>query len=294
MPPSTILHPHDRDLGGGFVVRRLLPAAEQRAVGPFIFFDHFGPSEETPEVLHDVRPHPHIGLATVTYLFEGAIHHRDSIGSDQVIAPGAVNWMSAGRGIVHSERRPESHRDITYANHGLQLWVALPLADEESEPFFHHTAAADIPAVEPAPGATVRVLVGRAFGAASPVPAKGQVLYLDVALDAGACLDLPVLAEQVGIYTVDAEVQVDGQALPARSMVVLAPGQGATLSAAAPVRLVVVGGDALDVPRHLWWNFVSSRKERLAEAAADWAAQAMGAVPGDDEFIPLPDRPLPR
>ena len=294
MPPSTILHPPDRDLGGGFVVRRLLPAAEQRAVGPFIFFDHFGPSEETPEVLHDVRPHPHIGLATVTYLFEGAIHHRDSIGSDQVIAPGAVNWMSAGRGIVHSERRPESHRDITYANHGLQLWVALPLADEESEPFFHHTAASEIPSVEPVPGATVRVLVGEAFGATSPVPAKGHVLYLDIELAAGACLDLPVLAEQVGIYTVDAEVQVDGLPLPARSMVVLEPGQGATLSAAAPVRLVVVGGDALDVPRHLWWNFVSSRKERLAEAAADWAAQAMGAVEGDDEFIPLPDRPSPR
>ena len=144
------------------------------------------------------------------------------------------------------------------------------------------------------PGATVRVLVGEAFGAASPVPAKGQVLYLDIELGAGACLELPVLAEQVGIYTVDAEVQVDGRPLPARSMVVLEAGQGTTLQAAAPVRLVVVGGDTLDVPRHLWWNFVSSRKERLAEAAADWAAQAMGAVPGDGEFIPLPDRPLPR
>jgi len=293
MPLAHILHPHDRDLGGGFMVRRLLPAAEQRAVGPFVFFDHFGPSLETPDTLHDVRPHPHIGLATVTYLFEGAIHHRDSIGSDQVITPGAVNWMSAGRGIVHSERRPASHQHDSYTNHGLQLWVALPQAEEEGDPFFHHTPAADIATLAPAPGVAVRVLVGHAFGTASPVPARGEVLYLDVALAAGARWELPALAEELGIYALDAEIRVEGQTLAPRNMAVLGAGRGALLEADAPARLVVVGGARLDAPRFLWWNFVSSRKERIVQAARDWQAQAMGHVAGDTEFIPLPDRPLP-
>ncbi|XAH25910.1 pirin family protein [Xylophilus sp. GW821-FHT01B05] len=294
MPLAHILHPRDHDLGGGFVVRRLLPAAVQRAVGPFLFFDHFGPALETPDAEHDVRPHPHIGLATVSYLFDGAIHHRDSIGSDQVITPGAVNWMSAGRGIVHSERRPESLQHSSYTNHGLQLWVALPQDEEEGDPFFHHTPADDITTLAPAPGVAVRVLVGSAFGVTSPVPAQGEVLYLDVALDAGARLELPALAEELGVYALDADVRVDGEALAARNMAVLKPGSGALLEADAPARLVVVGGAKLDAPRFLWWNFVSSRKERIAQAARDWAAQSMGQVPGDTEFIPLPDRPLPK
>jgi len=286
------LKPHDRDLGGGFVVRRTLPAAAKRSVGPFVFFDHFGPSDERPENLHDVRPHPHIGLATVTYLFEGAIHHRDSIGSDQVIEPGAVNWMSAGRGIVHSERRPERLRDSVYSNHGLQLWAALPAELEESDPSFTHVAAADIPATNQG-GATLRVLIGEVFGVRSPVPAAGGTVFLDVEMPAGGRLELPALAEEMAVYPVDGVVMVDGEMLAQAEMSVLPASSGCLLQANAPVRLVVVGGSALVEHRFLWWNFVSTRKERVAQAARDWAAGAMGGVAGDEEFIPLPDRPLP-
>ena len=286
------LKPQDRDLGGGFVVRRTLPAAARRSVGPFVFFDHFGPSDERPETLHDVRPHPHIGLATVTYLFEGAIHHRDSIGSDQVIEPGAVNWMSAGRGIVHSERRPERLKDSIYSNHGLQLWAALPASLEESDPSFTHVAAADIPTLQQG-GATVRVLIGTVSGLRSPVPAAGGTVFLDVEMPAGARFELPALAEELAVYPLTGTVEVDGEPLPSAQMAVLPAGKGCTLDAAEAVRLVVVGGDRLVEHRFLWWNFVSTRKERVAQAARDWAAGAMGAVAGDDEFIPLPDRPLP-
>ncbi|WPB55002.1 pirin family protein [Xylophilus sp. GOD-11R] len=292
--PQDHIHllPKAHDLGGGFVVRRSLPAAAKRSVGPFVFFDHFGPSEERPETQHDVRPHPHIGLATVSYLFEGAIHHRDSIGSDQVIEPGAVNWMSAGRGIVHSERRPDALRDSVYVNHGLQLWAALPAELEESDPFFAHVAAADIPAVD-CSGAVVRVLIGEVFGVKSPVPAEGGTVFLDIDMPAGSRLELPALAEELAVYPVTGQVTVDGEPLPGAEMSVLPAGAGTLLEAAAPVRLVVVGGDALVEHRYLWWNFVSTRKERVRQAALDWAAGAMGAVAGDDEFIPLPDRPLP-
>lgn len=286
------LKPNDRDLGGGFVVRRTLPAAAKRSVGPFVFFDHFGPSDERPENLHDVRPHPHIGLATVTYLFEGAIHHRDSIGSDQVIEPGAVNWMSAGRGIVHSERRPERLRDSVYRNHGLQLWAALPAELEESDPSFTHVAADDIPTTTHG-GVTVRVLIGEVFGVRSPVPAAGGTVFLDVEMPAGSRLELPVLAEELAVYPVEGGVSVDGEHLPQAEMAVLRADSGCVLDADAAVRLVVVGGNALVEHRFLWWNFVSTRKERVAQAARDWAAGAMGGVDGDDEFIPLPDRPLP-
>jgi len=279
---------HQKDLGGGFVVRRLLPAAAQRSVGPFIFFDHFGPSREAPGVNHDVRPHPHIGLATVTYLFEGAMLHRDSLGSHQLIEPGAINWMTAGRGIVHSERRPESLREATYVNHGLQLWVALPRESEEVEPAFEHTPADRIPELRIG-DATVRVLVGEAFGLRSPVQTLAPTLYLDVQLPAGAELDLPALAPEQALYVVQGAVRVDAQALPAQQMAVLGP-QAVRLAAGEDARLVVIGGAPLDAPRHMWWNFVSSRRERIAQAADDWEAQRLGQVPGETEFIPLPER----
>jgi redox-sensitive bicupin YhaK (pirin superfamily) len=282
---------HEKDLGGGFLVRRLLPSPQQRSVGPFIFFDHFGPALERPDVNHDVRPHPHIGLATVTYLFEGAMMHRDSLGSEQLIEPGAINWMTAGRGIVHSERRPAHLRRKRYVNHGLQLWTALPREHEEDEPAFSHTPASAIARVR-IDDAQVRVLVGQAFGARSPVPALSETLYLDVELPAGARLELPPLASELALYPVTGDVLVDGEALAERTMGVL---QRATvlLQAAAPVRLVVIGGAPLDAPRHLWWNFVSSRRERIVQAGADWAAQRMGKVAGDEEFIPLPPTPYP-
>jgi redox-sensitive bicupin YhaK (pirin superfamily) len=277
----------EKDLGGGFVVRRFLPSLNRRSVGPFIFFDHFGPVMAPPGVDHDVRPHPHIGLATVTYLFEGAMMHRDSLGNEQLIEPGAINWMTAGRGIVHSERRPETWRDKTYAIHGLQLWTALPLAHEEDDPAFVHTPAEAIPQLA-LDGAQVRVLAGAAFGASSPVAAFSQTLYLDVMLEAGAKFELPPLAEERAIFSVLGDIDVQQETLPVRTMVVLEPGTTMTVSSPEPARLVVIGGEPLDAPRHMWWNFVSSRKGRIVQASADWEAQRMGRVPGDDEFIPLP------
>jgi redox-sensitive bicupin YhaK (pirin superfamily) len=284
-----VLTGHEKDLGGGFRVRRLLPAAARRSVGPFIFFDHFGPARVAPGVNHDVRPHPHIGLATVTYLFEGAMQHRDSLGSDQLIEPGAINWMTAGRGIVHSERRPEALREASYVNHGLQLWVALPREAEEVAPAFEHTPAAAIPELTVG-DATVRVLVGEAFGRRSPVHTLMPTLYLDVQLSAGGQLELPPLAPEMALYVVQGALDVDGQPTSAQQMVLLGAA-GVRLSARDAVRLVVIGGAPLDGPRHMWWNFVSSRRERIVQAADDWQAQRLGQVPGETEFIPLPQRP---
>ena len=282
---------HAKDLGGGFTVRRLLPAVQRQAVGPFLFFDHFGPVTVVPGDSHDVRPHPHIGLATVTYLFSGAILHRDSLGYVQQIEPGAINWMTAGRGIVHSERRPGGLADKTYVNHGIQLWTALPLAHEEADPSFVHTPAAAIPEVRIG-DAIVRVLIGTAFGQTSPVATYSPTLYLDVQLPAGATLEMPALAQEMAVYTVDAPVLLNGEALGAQLLGVAESGQGMRLSVPGETaaRLMVIGGDALDAPRHMWWNFVSSRKQRIVQAAQDWDDQAMGQVPGETEFIPLPER----
>ena len=291
MTAPLLLQPHDKDLGGGFKVRRLLPAAKRRAVGPFVFFDHFGPATETPGSEHDVRPHPHIGLATVTYLFEGAMMHRDSLGSVQEIRPGAINWMTAGRGIVHSERKPEALLEATYVNHGLQLWAALPQAHEEAEPSFTHTAATDIPALE-VQGVPVRVLIGEAFGVRSPVETFSKSVYLDLALPAGARFELPALAPELAVYPVDGDITLDGEAVAQHTMAMLPEGEGGVLAAQGAVRLVVIGGEPLDGPRFITWNFVSSRRERILEAGAEWAAQRMGQVPGETEFIPLPGHPF--
>jgi redox-sensitive bicupin YhaK (pirin superfamily) len=286
---------HTKDLGSGFTVRRLLPDAKRQSVGPFVFFDHFGPVTVLPESAHDVRPHPHIGLATVTYLFEGAITHRDNLGFTQVIEPGAVNWMTAGRGIVHSERRPESLRGRSYVNHGIQLWAALPAAHEEAEPSFVHTPAAAIPALTDG-NVQVRVLIGSALGATSPVATFAPTVYLDVQLSAGGAWALPALAEELAVYPVDADITVDGVPLSERSFGVLAAGTGASIASSRPVRLMVLGGAALDGRRHMWWNFVSSRKERIVQAASDWADMrpdvGMGQVAGETEFIPLPAQKL--
>ena len=281
---------HEKDLGGGFVVRRLLPDARQRNVGPFIFFDHFGPADEVPGENHDVRPHPHIGLATVTYLFEGAMMHRDSLGTVQLIEPGAINWMTAGRGIVHSERKPAHLQDVRYRNHGLQLWTALPLAHEEDAPSFSHTPADAIPELAVG-GARVRVLVGEAFGARSPVPALSRTLYLDAWMPAGGRLALPALVPEQALYGVEGDLLLDGQPLPARQMAVLPGNAAVEIAAPAGARVVLVGGEPLDAPRHMWWNFVSSRKDRILAASADWEAMRMGSVPGETEFIPLPPTP---
>jgi len=288
MNDLLVLTAHDKDLGGGFKVRRLLPAAKRRSVGPFVFFDHFGPASEQPGSEHDVRPHPHIGLATVTYLFDGAMMHRDSLGNAQEILPGAINWMTAGRGIVHSERKPERLRDDVYTNHGLQLWAALPQAFEEVEPSFTHTASGAIPEVDEQ-GVRVRVLIGEAFGVRSPVTTFAPTIYLDVALPASAIFTLPALAQELAVYLVDAGAKIDGTAVDAHTMTLLPEGQGAKVTVRQATRLMVIGGDALDGPRYLSWNFVSSRRERILQAGADWSAQRMGHVPGETEFIPLPE-----
>jgi redox-sensitive bicupin YhaK (pirin superfamily) len=295
-----------KDLGGGFTVRRLLPSAQRQGVGPFLFMDHFGPVTVEPGGVQDIRPHPHIGLATVTYLFEGAFMHRDSLGFVQRIEPGAINWMTAGHGIVHSERAPDDLRSTRYVNHGLQLWAALPREHEETAPDFKHTPAADLPEVQQGE-ARVKVLIGTAFGATSPVVTFTSTVYLDVQLPAGTTLALPALAQELAVYPIDADIAVDGEPVAMHTLAVLAtdtatdanadlPHQrNATsritnLSATHACRLMVIGGDALDAPRFMWWNFVSSRKHRLAQAAQDWSGHVFGYVVGETEMIALPER----
>jgi len=283
-----VLSGHLKDLGGGFTVRRLLPAVQRKSVGPFLFFDHFGPVTVQPTDEYDVRPHPHIGLATVTYLFSGAILHRDSLGSVQQIEPGAINWMTAGRGIVHSERRPLALASQSYVNHGIQLWSALPLGQEDCPPSFTHTPASAI-AQRSVGDATVRVLIGSAFGVTSPVAAMLSTLYLDVQLPPQGVLELPALAQEMAVYPVDAAVRLDGQPLAEHTMAVLPPAASARLQTGPTgARLMVIGGAPLDAPRHMWWNFVSSSKDRIVQAAHDWETDQMGQVPGDTERIPLP------
>ena len=254
-----------------------------------MFFDHFGPITTRPGDNHDVRPHPHIGLATVTYLFEGAMLHRDSLGSVQRIEPGAINWMTSGRGIVHSERRPPDLRDVAHDVHGLQLWAALPLAVEEADPGFSHTPASTIPSWSQ-PGLAIRLLIGDAFGRRSPVATYAPTLYLDVAADPDATLELPagVAAHEHAIYSVDQPLRVDGTDVPAQSLAVLAPGKATAIVAPRGARYVVIGGAPLDAPRFIWWNFVSSSKERIEQAKQDWTAQRIGTIPGEHDWIPLP------
>ena len=283
------LRPHEKDLGGGFMVRRTLPSAQRQAVGPFLFFDHFGPIVAKPGDNHDVRPHPHIGLATVTYLFEGAMMHRDSTGVVQRIEPGAINWMTAGRGIVHSERTPDELRQVERRSHGLQLWVGLPEAREEDAPSFQHVGADQIPSTT-VDGVPVRVLIGSAFGLLSPVRTLSPTLYLDIALPPGrAALQIPDAAPERALYSVDHDLEVDGEPLPARTMLVLEAGETPRIAAPQGARVVVVGGAPIG-HRFMVWNFVSSRKDRIAQAQDDWEAQRIGQVPGETEFIPLPPR----
>jgi redox-sensitive bicupin YhaK (pirin superfamily) len=280
--------PHAKDLGGGFVVRRSLPSVQRQAVGPFVFFDHFGPVTAGPQDDHDVRPHPHIGLATVTYLFEGAMMHRDSTGIVQRIEPGAINWMTAGRGIVHSERTPPDLRGRTRRTHGLQLWVAVPAEREQDEPGFQHVEARDVPVVA-RPGATLRLLVGEGWSARSPVRTLSPTLYVDAALEHGAAVELPPLASERAIYGVDADLEVDGEPLPACTLALLPPAATVRVRAPTAARFVLVGGEPLG-HRFMVWNFVSSDRERILKAQDDWEAQRFPRVPGETEFIPLPPR----
>jgi redox-sensitive bicupin YhaK (pirin superfamily) len=284
---SLLLKPRIHDLAGSFQVRRVLPAAAQRSVGPFVFFDHFGPVMLPAEVDSDVGPHPHIGLATVTYLFEGRMAHRDSLGTVLDIAPGAVNWMTAGRGIVHSERTPADLRGRARAMHGLQLWVALPPDQEQCAPAFQHVAAADIPELL-VDSVRVRVLVGEAFGARSPVRAASPTLYLDLALPAGVRWTLPALAEQQAIYSPTEPLRVDGTEVPAQTMAVLEPGREAVIEGAQATRCAVIGGAALAKPPAMWWNFVASDRTLIEAAAARWEADGFEPIPGEAGRLEMP------
>ena len=284
---ERVIVPRTSDLGG-FFVRRALPSAQRRMVGPFIFFDHMGPAEFREGQGIDVRPHPHIGLATVTYLFAGEIMHRDSLGSIAAIEPGAVNWMTAGRGIAHSERTASDHRVAGEPLHGLQCWVALPAAAEEGTPSFVHYEADELP-VATGEGKTVRVMAGRFLGMSSPVVTGWDTLMADVALAAGASLPLDADTEERALYIVSGEVEIAGDRFESGRLLVFKPGDRITVTASAPARVAVVGGAAMDGPRHIWWNFVSSRKDRIEQAKADWKAGHFEAVPGETEFIPLPE-----
>jgi redox-sensitive bicupin YhaK (pirin superfamily) len=258
-------------------------------VGPFIFFDHFGPVEFRAGQGIDVRPHPHIGLATVSFLFDGEIMHRDSLGSAAAIHPGDVNLMTAGRGIVHSERTAPDHRAGGERLHGLQLWLAMPAADEEIAPAFAHHDQAELPVVA-GDGQIVRVVIGSLYGKRSPVPTRSDTILADAALTPGAVLPIDALAEERALYVVAGEIDIAGDRFAAGRLLVLRPGDAMSLTAASEARVILVGGAAMDGPRHVWWNFVSSRKERIEQAKADWKLGRFDTVPGDEsEFIPLPE-----
>lgn len=288
MPALDLLKPHVRDLGE-FQVRRLLPGFPHKMVGPFIFFDHMGPVRFPPGQGVNVRPHPHIGLATVTYLFEGAIVHRDSLGKVQRIEPGDVNWMTAGSGIVHSERSSPEDRSAGLPLHGIQTWVALPLAHEQAQPAFHHHSKSTLPTIVEA-GAQLRVIAGHAWGMRSPVQTYSDTLYVAAEMQAGGKIGLPAEHEQRGVYAVEGEVQVAGQPLAPQHMAVLPEGRTVVIEAATAARLMLLGGAKMDGDRHIWWNFVASSRELIEDAKARWRAQRFAPVPGDTEFIPLPDR----
>ncbi|MET3793073.1 pirin family protein [Aquamicrobium terrae] len=279
--------PNARDIDG-FQVRRALPTARRRLVGPFIFFDRMGPAILRAGDALDVRPHPHIGLSTVTYLFDGKIRHRDSLGTEMVIEPGDVNLMTAGRGIVHSERTPEELRGAPMSVSGLQTWLALPDDKEEVEPLFDHTVKAELPRFE-ADGVKGRVVIGSFEGMHSPVKVASKTLYADVRLDAGASVRIPQDAEERAIYTLDGEVSISGDTFPADRLLVFKPGDEIVVSSERGAHFMLFGGDSLGSKRYIWWNFVSSSKERIEQAKEEWRTGRFDIVPGDEEeFVPLP------
>lgn len=284
------LSPVTHDLGG-FKVHRTLPHKRQAMVGPFIFFDQMGPAHLSSGEGIDVRPHPHINLATVTYLFAGAILHRDSLGTRQRIEPGAVNLMTAGRGITHSERTPADERASGPHLSGLQTWLAMPRAKEEIEPGFEHTAAADLPVVD-ADGVEVNVIMGEAWGAASPVTCHSPTIYASILMPASSNIRIESEADERAIYLLDGDVTIDGVAIEPMNLVLLAPGHRPVLKSQRGARLILCGGAPMDGERHVWWNFVSSSRERIEEAKQAWRSGRFALPPGDDdEFIPLPDVP---
>lgn len=283
---TTIIKPHVQDLGG-FKARRLLPSEKRSMVGPFIFFDHLGPAIFPAGKGVDVRPHPHINLATVTYLFEGALLHKDSLGTIQEIRPGEVNWMTAGQGISHSERSPEAERQIESRLHGIQTWVALPAEAEEVAPNFHHHPATAMPTWK-SEGVIVTLIAGDAYDHSSPVKTFSPILYLDLQFPTGGSFTLTTPYSERAVYSVTPTLTVDDQPLEQHRLAIVAPHQPVTITAGPSARCIVIGGEPLG-PRHKWWNFVSSRPQRIEQAKQDWRDGKFGQVPDESEFIPLPE-----
>ena len=282
------IEPRSHDIGGGLVVRRALPHLLARSVGPFVFFDEFGPVQVPPGTGTDVRPHPHIGLATITYLLDGHMVHRDSLGTVQEIRPGDVNLMCAGRGIVHSERGTEAAHANGQHLHGLQTWVALPLAQEDDLPWFRHYPGALLPRLE-RPGVAIHLLIGHAYGATSPVEAPSPTLYALLQATAGARHAIEADAAERAIYVISGAVDIDSERIARNELAVLRGG-ATRLTVLEESRIALIGGDPLDGPRHLWWNFVASTRERIERAKQDWREQRFPPVPDETEFIPLPER----
>ncbi len=286
---QTLIVPRAVDLGE-MTVRRALPSTKRQMVGPFIFFDQMGPAEFLTDQGIDVRPHPHINLATLTYLFDGEIMHRDSLGTEQTIKPGAVNWMRAGRGIVHSERTSAQRRRDGQRLFGIQTWMALPADQEEDDPAFLHHGAETLPVIE-AGGITARLIAGRAFGQISPLETASETLYADIQLAADRSMPIDAGYEERAIYTISGTIDVAGDAFEPAQLLVLRPGDELIVTAASEARFMLFGGAPMEGPRYIWWNFVSSRPERIAAAKEEWAKGRFDTVPGDEaEFIPLPEK----
>jgi redox-sensitive bicupin YhaK (pirin superfamily) len=284
---ELLIEPAEKDLGE-FTVRRALPDKRRQRIGPFIFFDHMGPAEFPPGTGVNVRSHPHIGLATITFLFEGEILHRDSLGYVQAIRPGEINWMTAGKGIVHSEKVSPELLASGQKLHGLQTWVALPVEHEETEPRFEHYPADGIPVLQQQ-GAKITVVIGTAYGKTSPVRAASETLYVEIKLEPGASINLPE-AEELGVYVVSGNIELDGQAISGGVLAVLKNGASASVGASGGAHLMICGGDTLEGERIVWWNFVSSSRERLEQAKRDWKQGKFDDVPGESDFIPLPEK----
>ncbi len=285
-PVETIIIPRVGDIGG-FEVHRALPSRERQMVGPFIFWDQMGPGEFLTNHGVDVRPHPHIGLSTVTYLFSGSLDHKDSLGFDERILPGDVNVMTAGSGIVHSERTGVDVRQKPSNLFGIQSWLALPKVHEEDAPAFNHTDKKELPELE-YDGMKARIIMGTRWGKVAPVHTYTDTLYLDVELEAGGVFELPDDTEERGIYALSGEVEIAGIVHKPNQLLVFRPGDKVVVKALSPVRMMVMGGEAMDGPRHIWWNFVSSDKDRIEQAKEDWKNGKFAKVEGDAEFIPLP------
>lgn len=284
---AHLITSRERDIGG-FSVRRLLPAIGRKMVGPFIFFDHMGPATFAPAQGMDVRPHPHIGLATVTFLFEGAILHRDSLGYVQEIRPGDVNWMIAGRGIVHSERTPPRLRDTGSSVEGLQCWIALPTEAEDTEPEFHHHSAASLPVFKQG-DVSLRLLAGTAFDRQSPVRTFSDMVYLDADMPSGSRLEIPAGERELGVYVAKGHARWGQDVLEEKTLAIGKVGEDLMIATDADAHVMIIGGKPLPEGREIWWNFVASSKERITRAKADWKAGRFGTIPEDDqEFIPLP------